>query len=425
MTLWVWKNPNYEIQGATGTLLQGSCATVRRLNVWVHLLVNVLSTLLLCASNYCMQVLVAPTRTELDRAHSHRQWLHIGVPSLHNLMRIGRVRTLLWTLLLMSSLPLHLLFNSVVFTNLQANEYMVIPTTESWLHGAAYDSSNFLGFQASNLTTTIRKINEYRPNLTETIILADNSTVPRYTNVSTAECFNKYNAQYISDVGNVYLIQSGSTVWRNQSIYALARNRTGDLEWTKEPVPEGYTKQQTGSSFPFLSKPDYYPSNGWRCPSHRNMTCNVGDEREVPRDRSKWAPYERPLKYCMVEQVPEICKLQFSFLIATIVVVSNLVKVAVIGWLLVRFSSFNPLVTLGDAVASWLQRPDPETRDRCLQSRYRIQMDFNRRSSSNTGANLQRRLFRDTRNKPIQFKLKRENWSQAPSYYRWFGTYFG
>ncbi|KAF2023079.1 hypothetical protein EK21DRAFT_95203 [Setomelanomma holmii] len=135
LTIWVSRNPKYKVQDGLGTLFQGSCARTRQLNVWVHLLVNVVSTLLLCASNYCMQVLCSPNRDEIDRAHEQRRWLHIGIPSIHNLLRIGKERSFLCIVLLLSSMPLHLLFNSVVFTNLQANSYTVIPTMEDWLHG--------------------------------------------------------------------------------------------------------------------------------------------------------------------------------------------------------------------------------------------------------------------------------------------------
>jgi hypothetical protein len=50
----------------------------------------------------------------------------------------------MWFALLFSSMPLHLFFNSVVFTMLQANEYLVIPAPKNWLSGAVYDISGFI-----------------------------------------------------------------------------------------------------------------------------------------------------------------------------------------------------------------------------------------------------------------------------------------
>jgi hypothetical protein len=75
-----------------------------------HILINVLSTLLLAASNYTMQVLSSPTRGEIDQAHSSNQWLDIGVLSLRNLGRISRRRRFLCVIMALSSIPVHLLY---------------------------------------------------------------------------------------------------------------------------------------------------------------------------------------------------------------------------------------------------------------------------------------------------------------------------
>jgi hypothetical protein len=55
-------------------LFDGDCKKTRSLSVGLHLLINTLSTVLLSTSNYCMQCLSAPTRKEIDKAHSKSQW---------------------------------------------------------------------------------------------------------------------------------------------------------------------------------------------------------------------------------------------------------------------------------------------------------------------------------------------------------------
>ena len=50
-------------------LYTGDCAEMKRIDTLSHLAINVLSTILLGASNYSMQVLVAPTRENIDAAH--------------------------------------------------------------------------------------------------------------------------------------------------------------------------------------------------------------------------------------------------------------------------------------------------------------------------------------------------------------------
>jgi hypothetical protein len=92
-----------------GLLKEGDCGRIKNINSGLHILINILSTILLSGSNYCMQCLSAPTRKEVDRAHASRRWLDIGIPSFRNLRHITRWRLALWLLLGISSLPLHLL----------------------------------------------------------------------------------------------------------------------------------------------------------------------------------------------------------------------------------------------------------------------------------------------------------------------------
>lgn len=89
---------------------EAQCTNIQDLNKWVHLATNLLSTILLSGSNYCMQCLSAPTRSDIDFAHHAGRWLDIGVMSIRNLRRISRRRLFLWSLLGLSSLPLHLLY---------------------------------------------------------------------------------------------------------------------------------------------------------------------------------------------------------------------------------------------------------------------------------------------------------------------------
>lgn len=90
-------------------IFKGDCSRTEQISTGLHLVINLLSTLLLGASNMCMQLLVAPTRSEIDRAHKKFAWLDIGVPSLRNLRYIGRERLVIWVLLGFSSVPIHFL----------------------------------------------------------------------------------------------------------------------------------------------------------------------------------------------------------------------------------------------------------------------------------------------------------------------------
>jgi hypothetical protein len=443
------------MQDSMGILFQGDCARARSLNIWIHFVVNAFSTLLLAASNFCLQVLSAPSPKDLARAHEKRQWLQIGLPSLRNLWRIGKDRTFLCVVLLLSSVPLHLLFNSVVFMALQANEYAVVPSTEDWLYGAEYDYSSFIE-SASNISKIAKSIDSFRPGLEDSIVLSGDQTISRYANVSTTECFNRYNDHYLSSIGNVYLVQDGPTVWRNTSWYpepnhytlypqtsgqAIQRplwitfnepppwteaeeslwgryNKTIDA-WEYSQNNSGVVKvldDHLPSTIPFIGSPERFPSNGWRCASHLIDRCDTGNEVEVALDRSKWAPYEREIRYCMIEQVEESCMLYFSFPIAIAVIVSNLLKLVCMGMLVFRYRKHEAIITVGDAVSHYLGQPDPTTRGRCMQTRERLQTEWFWESAHGIQKD-------ETDIKPEKFVPKRSKWTNATPPGRWYLTY--
>jgi len=92
-----------------GTLYEGDCNTVKRADTVIHLFLNVLGVVMLAASNYTTQCLSSPTRKEIDKAHRQRRALDIGLPSIFNLMFLSRPKVMLWSFLMLSTLPLHLL----------------------------------------------------------------------------------------------------------------------------------------------------------------------------------------------------------------------------------------------------------------------------------------------------------------------------
>jgi hypothetical protein len=97
------------ISDVIGTGSGADCAMVKDWNRWLHFGINVSSTLLLGASNYCAQLLLAPTRKQVDEAHKKKMWLDIGIQSFRNLKKAPVQQQALWILLMLSSGLLHLL----------------------------------------------------------------------------------------------------------------------------------------------------------------------------------------------------------------------------------------------------------------------------------------------------------------------------
>ncbi|KAF5662420.1 hypothetical protein FHETE_7966 [Fusarium heterosporum] len=120
-------------------LYQGPCSTSQKINISVHLLLNVFSTLILASSNFFMQIINAPSRDDLDRAHARSGWVNIGVPSMRNFLYLGPAKFACWFVLACSSIPIHLFFNSLVFQVAEVRSgFGMTMAAEDFLDGAKY-----------------------------------------------------------------------------------------------------------------------------------------------------------------------------------------------------------------------------------------------------------------------------------------------
>lgn len=91
---------------------QGKCSVAKNSATGIHLVINILSTIMLGASNYCMQCLAAPSRSEVDEAHQKRAWLAIGTPDIaHLVLHAPARRRWLGIVLLATSFPIHLMYD--------------------------------------------------------------------------------------------------------------------------------------------------------------------------------------------------------------------------------------------------------------------------------------------------------------------------
>lgn len=95
---------------AFASLYTGKCSVAKGWSIGLHVVINILSTALLGASNYCMQCLASPSRAEVDDMHRRSKWLSIGISNIFDLLlfKTGRCR-MLGSILLITSLPIHLM----------------------------------------------------------------------------------------------------------------------------------------------------------------------------------------------------------------------------------------------------------------------------------------------------------------------------
>jgi hypothetical protein len=94
--------------------------TARNINTVLHLIVNAVSSAVLASSNFFSQVLSSPSRAEVNVSHKRGKSLDVGVLSWRNALGLSPFKTVAWVALLITSLPLHLLFNSAILQSVDS-----------------------------------------------------------------------------------------------------------------------------------------------------------------------------------------------------------------------------------------------------------------------------------------------------------------
>lgn len=365
LTIWAWKR--FGVNFGVGFIQRGNCDQTKKLSQWLHLAINVLGTALLSASNYTMQCLSSPTRQDIDKAHAQNRWLDIGILSVRNLRTITWKRIILWWLLAVTSLPLHLMYNSAVFDTLSTHQYDVYVVSKDFLSGApfklVYDPLhlNPMGSIISNVSSEyfIPRLNSLR-NL---------NSVGKLKNLTSKKCILTYGNVFAQSKYKDILAISSVNNTANSLLYLWATGR------------------------PYLDT----QSDLWFCHGHEDEGfCNVADAANHAQDLTVVG---HPIDYCLVQEVDEECMLQFSLPIMLIVIVCNLTKTACMICVVLEKKS-QPLVTVGDAIASFLNEPDPATKNICLAGK-----DF----FGEKGWQL----------RPLTWKFKHHRWFRAASMTRW------
>ena len=366
----IWAISRFGVQNGLGTLQDGSCKKTSNLIFWIHLAINILSTLLLGGSNYSMQCLASPTRNEIDKAHSKGVWLDIGVPSVRNLWRVSRIRLTLWCSLAISSVPLHLLYNSAVFSSLGGNQYNAFLVSSDFLDGAPFSTSTF---ELDSITANV--LQDYQKNPASLTKLSDKA------------CVEIYTAQIVSAYSDLVLISDYSDS-NNSLLYYGAYE-------VSESVSGPYSTSGT-CSLNLLSDCD--PSGiiahdqNWSVYVNCHGDCDVSAPSSINGTS---------IQYCLSKHVDEHCTLQFSLAIMIIVIICNLIKTICMS-IIVWKQDPEPLVTLGDAIASFLDQPDVTTEGKCILDKTQFQ---------DKGS---WRLL-----KPCSWDPKRVRWFRAASRRRW------
>ncbi|KAI8951405.1 hypothetical protein F4801DRAFT_589786 [Xylaria longipes] len=432
----------------------GSCSgrNVTTINIALHLLINVVSTLVV--------ILNSPSREEIDRAHAAGSWLDVGVSSIRNTFRLSKFKSSCWTVLVLSSIPIHLLFNSAVFrTDYRGAEFHLTIATEDFTKGATYfppgASLIFLGLASVDLDkykwNEDPSISRYDANgvaegyadygfqVSPSDYDDENSPVLRnisttakdagqWTKLDADACKEAYaSCQGLSEHGNVVLVVNKPGGWVRDDMWKLRSNesrfwdryvppdqpnhiffdaqcsvhsnynsnRASDCSNAcmsalgKPPISQGYY----GPYYTDIYSPDIEAD--WTSYSFINISvleAVFGEELgwyleryQMHHTASDFRPsaLDLSIDHCLVQPIETTCRVGVAPALLLTVTLFVVVKTcaAIIVTTSMGHARQEPLVTPGDAIASFITQPDAITAGYCTMSHGRIPEAFRSYSS--------------------------------------------
>ncbi|KAI9044647.1 uncharacterized protein KD926_011617 [Aspergillus affinis] len=234
-------------------IYDGKCSVSGGWASGLHVLINILSTGLLAASNYAMQTLSAPSREDVDAAHSKGKWLDIGIFSYRNILAMDNRRKLIWLVLLLTSVPIHLMYNSVVFSSMATNLYGLVLIPDDL--GRDEMISNGNNYTAEG----IRKTVGYSAQDLQAEIF--NGTLK---NLTLEECVDAYAVEYNTHRTTVVLVADR----------------------------EHFNNYSSLQAYYGMSSQDYFGYNSyrysWMCTQERPVSCTKEDVMDLV-NRGKWS----------------------------------------------------------------------------------------------------------------------------------------
>ncbi|XPS76152.1 hypothetical protein M3J07_008208 [Ascochyta lentis] len=299
---------------------------------------------------------------------------------MRNLKHISPRRLALWVLLTLTSLPLHLFYNSAVYVSISSNSYFAFSVSESFVESAECVNCSTPPNKDTNMTTVERDgtyPNQEFPYLLDSLwSKARNGTLDR---LEPAECINQYATLIQSSRRNVLLVASdgefpgkdkntlinGSYVYdalpfASTDIYR-PENAGGAYEWICSGMPSSYYDDCTSRISDVKSD-----VSAWRV-GRNNCSTIEYPGGGIASGCNEQFRETYPVSYCLSEEALPHCKVHFSRDISILVNIINLVKAILMFYVAFKVPG-EPLITMGDAVASFIDDPDPSTSGICLAS---------------------------------------------------------
>lgn len=404
-------------------LFQGKCSTSNSLDLFLQFTINIFSTCVLASSNFFMQIVSSPTRKEIDHAHRSLHSLEIGVSSFKNLGALSWFKILAWAGLFLTSVPIHILFNSAIYPiDYQGSEWhltiatpgFVDQTVDYFVPGASlaavsscpdrpngtnlYCNYSEISINAGGDQDILTKAGAYGfgqhdspENVTRA---AQNSASWKF--LAPSDCFDQFKfCRPRQEYRDLVVVVDKVPGWTRSEVYNFSGSSASNLSqfWDPRIPPDSLnslwysascqvgrygSSWANGNRVPKICGSSL-PRNDYGCGGALGEPSGVDwiattklqgswtipfrpANMTVPPDFGYDAKFsELPVKHCMAEPNPDYtCKLGLAPPLLLIVIGCVFIKGGICAGILLRLTD-NSLVTPGDAISSFICQPDSNT----------------------------------------------------------------
>lgn len=183
----------------------------------------------------------------------------------------------------------------------------------------------------------------------------DNSNIA-IQNLTNAECITAYNTNFLDSRGPLLLISSN--LENRSDVPTITYQTVGSYNETEQP----WTWMCSWNQALDICVPGSIDPSNWTIV--RNLT--------FPSNRTGVSVPEivqnYTIDYCLSMETPGFCKLHYSLQLLAVVILANVLKAVAMLWTLFAHRH-DLLITVGDAVSSFLDEPDLTSKGLCMISR--------------------------------------------------------
>lgn len=247
-------------------------------------------------------------------------------------------------------------YNSIVFTTISANEYSVYIVNEPWL-----SSDDLVPYDSVQSDVETGVWDAYQAGMLELL--------------SPPECIDAYARSFVSARSHLIVVSSPPNgTAEDAEIFDVGSG--GGIHIT------GAMAATNLDPYPWICGYDY----------SSDEFCKV-DRLGIRQDPSTWRLAGRSVDYCLSMPTEEHCKLRLNATIAMLVTALNLLKAVLIFYVCFRLND-QPLLNIGDAISSFMKRPDIGTEGSCLLTREDAARNANNKYQQAWGSRVFRRRRR-------------------------------